>query len=109
MYIVEQFARFAVDYRKQPITPDVAHHTKRAIIDWFAALLPGAVLPPATLYETALAEEPGHGKARLALGTVTTTRTAALINGSAAHTAEVFARTLAEEPAAEAQFHLRSR
>ena len=79
MHIVEQFARFAVDYRRQPIAPDVAHHTKRAIIDWFAALLPGAVLPPATSLETALAEELGHGKARLALGGVATTRAAALI------------------------------
>ena len=89
MYIVEQFARFGVDYRREAIAPDVAHHSKRAIVDWFAALLPGAVLPPATSLETALAEELGHGHARLALGGIATIRTAALINGTAAHTAEV--------------------
>src|SRR3954447_696768 len=89
MYIVERFAEFAVASRKQAIAPEVLHHAKRAVIDWYAALLPGAVLPPATLLEAALAEELGRGSARLALGTPATTRAAALINGSAAHTVEV--------------------
>jgi 2-methylcitrate dehydratase PrpD len=89
MHIVEQFARFAVDYRAQAITPEVLHHAKRAVIDWYAALLPGAVLPPATLLEKAFADELGHGQARLALGKPATTRLAALINGTASHTAEV--------------------
>ena len=89
MYVVETFAQWAVAYRQQAITPEVAHHAKRAIIDWTAALYPGAVLAPATMFETALAEELGHGKARLALGQPATTRAAAFINGSAAHTAEV--------------------
>lgn len=89
MHIVEQFARYAVDYRTQPITQDVLHHAKRAVIDWYAALFPGAVLPPATLLEKAYAEELGNGRARLALGAPATTRLAALINGTASHTAEV--------------------
>jgi 2-methylcitrate dehydratase PrpD len=89
MYIVERFAEFAVASRKQAIAPEVLHHAKRAVIDWYAALLPGAVLPPATLLEAALAEELGRGSARLALGTPATIRAAALINGTAAHTAEV--------------------
>ena len=89
MHIVEQFAHWAVTTRNQPMSPDVAHHTKRAIVDWFAALWPGAVIAPATMFEVALADELGHGKARLALGGLATTRVAAFINGSAAHTAEV--------------------
>ncbi len=89
IYVVEQFAHWATAYRAQAITPEVAHHTKRAMVDWFAALWPGAVLPPATLFEKSLAEELGHGSARLALGQRATTRTAGFINGSAAHTAEV--------------------
>ena len=89
MHIVEHFAQFAVSYRSQALSPEVLHHTKRAVIDWYAALLPGAVLPPATLLEIACAEELGHGSARLALGQPATTRIAALINGTAAHTAEV--------------------
>lgn len=89
MHIVEQFSHWAVSYRNQPMAPDVMHHTKRAIVDWFAALYPGAVVAPATMFEAALAEELDHGHARLALGRRATTRAAAFINGSAAHTAEV--------------------
>jgi 2-methylcitrate dehydratase PrpD len=65
------------------------HHAKRALVDWHAAVFPGAVLPPATLLERALGDELGHGAARLALGRHASPRAAALINGTAAHTAEV--------------------
>ncbi|HUK05385.1 MAG TPA: MmgE/PrpD family protein, partial [Burkholderiales bacterium] len=64
-------------------------HAKRAVIDWYAALLPGAVVAPATLLEAALKEELDAGKAKLALGRSATVRAAALINGAAAHTVEV--------------------
>ena len=75
MHIVERFAAWAADWRSQPISEEVAHHARRAVIDWHAALLPGAVVPPATLLKKALhADDP---------------RTVALINGSAAHTVEV--------------------
>jgi 2-methylcitrate dehydratase PrpD len=89
MYVVERFARWAEDYRKVPLAPEVVHHAKRAVIDWYAALIPGAVVDPARALETALAEELDQGKARLALGRKATIRAAALINGSAAHTVEV--------------------
>ena len=87
--VVEHFAAFAESYRKRPIEPQVLHHAKRAVIDWHAALFPGSVTPPATLLERALAEEIGHGGARLADGRPAGVRAAALINGAAAHTAEV--------------------
>jgi 2-methylcitrate dehydratase PrpD len=67
----------------------VLHHAKRAVIDWYAALLPGAVVPPATALERALADELDRGAARLALGRPATVRAAAIINGAAAHTVEV--------------------
>jgi 2-methylcitrate dehydratase PrpD len=89
MYVVEQFAEFAVSQRGVALTPDLAHHAKRAVLDWYAALYAGAVLPPATLLERALSDELGHGRARLALGGAATVRAAALINGTASHTAEV--------------------
>ncbi len=89
MYVVERCAQFADDYRGRPIAPEVLHHAKRAVIDWHAALLPGAVVPPATALERALAGELDHGEARLALGKRATVRAAALINGAAAHTLEV--------------------
>src|SRR5258705_13595532 len=75
MHVVERFAAWAAGWRSQPISKDVAHHARRAVIDWHAALLPGAVVPPATLLKKALrADDP---------------RTVALINGTAAHTVEV--------------------
>ncbi len=89
MYVVEKFAHYALDSRKRQIPADALHHAKRAVIDWYAALLPGAVVAPATLLEKALAEDLDRGGARLALGRKASTRTAALINGAAAHTVEV--------------------
>jgi 2-methylcitrate dehydratase PrpD len=89
MSIVERYAGFAQSFRAQPLPPQVLHHAKRAVIDWYAALLPGAAVPPATLLVRALAEEIGRGESRLALGQCATVRAAALINGAAAHTVEV--------------------
>lgn len=88
MHLVERFARFAEDARREPLPREALHHAKRALIDWYAALLPGAIVPPATALERAFAEELDRGEARLALGRRATARLAALINGAAAHTAE---------------------
>lgn len=87
--VVERFAAFAESFRTKPISPEVMRHAKRAVIDWHAALFPGAAMAPATLLERALAQELDQGGARLALGRRATLRAAALINGAAAHTAEV--------------------
>jgi 2-methylcitrate dehydratase PrpD len=89
MYTVERFARFAVAYRAAPMSAEVIHHARRAVIDWHAAALPGAVQAPATSLEKALADEIGHGNARLVLGTPATVRAAVLINGTASHIVEV--------------------
>lgn len=89
MTVAQTFASFATALRHAPIDPEVVHHAKRAIVDWYAALLPGAIEPPPTLLERALKEDLDRGGARLALGRAATVRTAALINGTAAHTVEV--------------------
>ncbi len=89
MYVVEKFAAWAEGTRAQPIPAEALHHAKRAVIDWYAALIPGAVVAPATLLEKALAEDLDRGSAQLALGRPASMRAAALINGSAAHTVEV--------------------
>ena len=89
MHVVEKFAAWATQNRALPIEPEVLHHAKRAVIDWYAALLPGAAVAPATLYEKALAEELDTGGARLATGRKATVRAAAFINGIASHTLEV--------------------
>ena len=89
MYISEQLGQFGSQFHRAQVAPEVLHHAKRAIVDWYAALVPGSVMEPTPLLEQAYADDLGRGKARLALGRMATTRTAALINGTAAHTAEV--------------------
>jgi 2-methylcitrate dehydratase PrpD len=89
MFVVERCAGFVEQMRDAPLAPAVVHHAKRAVIDWMAAALPGAIVPPATALEAALGEELDHGAARLFLGRPATVRAAALINGTAAHTMEL--------------------
>ncbi|HET7364179.1 MAG TPA: MmgE/PrpD family protein [Burkholderiales bacterium] len=75
MHVVERYAQWAAGWRSSPIPAEVAHHARRAVIDWHAALYPGTVVPPATLLKKAIAASDA--------------RTLALINGTAAHTVEV--------------------
>jgi len=89
MHLVERFADWAVSYRNTSLENSVKHHARRAVIDWHAALYPGAVVAPATLLEKAFRAELDKGDAQLALGRRATPRIAALINGTAAHTVEV--------------------
>lgn len=89
MTVAEDFARFGAGFGKQRVAPDVLHHAKRAVVDWYAALLPGAVAAPATMLEKALADELDQGRCILALGRKASARAAALINGTAAHSMEV--------------------
>ena len=86
--LLEQIADYAIREQDASLPPDVVHHAKRAVIDWFAALLPGSVVTPATLLEKALAEDLDRGHARLASGRCATLRAAALINGAASHAVE---------------------
>ena len=77
MHLVERFADWAVGFRNTPLSKDVLHHARRAVIDWHAALHPGMVVPPVTLLQKAFAcESPSP-------------RLKALIEGTAAHTVEV--------------------
>ena len=89
MHVVERFASWAVEARNAPFPAEVLHHARRAVIDWHAAVYPGAVVAPATLLEKSRAEELDRGEASLALGRKATVRAAAFINGAAAHTVEV--------------------
>ena len=86
--LVEQFAEYAIKERTSKLSADVLHHAKRAVIDWYAAFLPGSLVEPAILLEQAFAEDLDHGGARLASGRRATLRAAALINGAASHSVE---------------------
>src|SRR5690349_10907403 len=79
MHVVERFADWAVQWRSRAIPPEVAHHARRALVDWHAALYPGAVVAPATMLKKAFGDEFERGYPRAL----------ALVNGAAAHTVEV--------------------
>lgn len=82
-------AEHAASWRTAPLSSDVEHAARRALIDWFAALLPGCRQPPATLMARALADERGSGRAVSYVdGARTGLRHAALINGTASHIVE---------------------
>ena len=86
--LLQQIADYAVNEQTSRLPSEVIHHAKRAVIDWYAALLPGSRVAPAVLLEQALAEELDRGRARLASGRRATLRAAALINGAASHSVE---------------------
>ncbi|MCX8133592.1 MAG: MmgE/PrpD family protein [Roseococcus sp.] len=82
-------AEHAASWRSAPLPPEVEHAARRALIDWFAALLPGCRLPPATLMARALREARGLGEAVCYVdGAKGALRHAALLNGTASHTVE---------------------
>ena len=87
--LVQDLARYADRERTARLPEEVVHHAKRAVLDWFAALLPGTSEKPATLLVEAFADELGRGKAQVyGTGRTAPLRTAALINGTASHIVE---------------------
>src|SRR5205809_1601611 len=93
--VVERFAGFAEGYRGQALAPQVLHQAKRAVIDWYAALLPGGVVPPALLPDRAPAralDPDQHGNAApLALGKRASVPSPALTNGAPPRTVHAYA------------------
>jgi len=86
--LLEKIADYAIRERSSKLPQEVIHHAKRAVIDWYASLLPGSRVAPAVQLEQALADELDRGRARLASGRRATLRAAALINGAASHAVE---------------------
>ncbi|WP_426959339.1 MmgE/PrpD family protein [Muricoccus radiodurans] len=82
-------ADHAASWRDRALPPDVAHHARRALVDWFASLLPGCTQAPGTLLAAALGGERGDAGAICYVdGLPSGIRHAALINGTASHTVE---------------------
>ncbi len=87
--ILQNAADFVAAVRRVSVPEAALHAARRCVVDWFAATVPGGVMPPATLLAEAFAEDLDHGNASLVpSGRRTTARTAALINGVASHTVE---------------------
>jgi 2-methylcitrate dehydratase PrpD len=87
---LRSFAAFALDQRRRGLPADVEHAANRAVVDWFSATVAGAEMEPATILRATLLEEHGNGTCSLVPGGErTSARTAALINATASHTAEL--------------------
>ena len=85
-----ELGAYAIDLGERSLPNEVIHSAKRCFVDGMAAIISGAVNPPATLMIEALVEELDHGGAQIIpSGRRAPVRTAALINGAAAHTMEV--------------------
>ena len=62
--VMRKYADYAVAEQTAPLSDEVRHAAKRAIIDFFSALLPGGVVAPATMmgssYRPELPPRPGR-------------------------------------------------
>lgn len=89
MHPTQVLARYAVAQARRPLPLEVTHHARRAVIDWYASLYPGLDTPALQVLERALRDDLDRGPCTLALGRRATMRAAALLQGTAAHAAEV--------------------
>jgi len=87
--IASRFAQYIVSEYDNEFNDEILHGAKRCLVDWFATTVPGGVRAPATLLAAALEDEMPAGHSELVPGGATADmRSAALINGAAAHTVE---------------------
>lgn len=87
--ILRDLSEYAIGFRRREIPADAVHAAARCVVDWMAATVPGGVRAPATLLAEALAAESDRAAAVLIpSGRRAAPRTAALVNGCAAHTIE---------------------
>ena len=103
--LAETLGGFAASMSTVRLGDDARHHAGRAIIDWFGCALAGGALPPTSNMRRALGGDvqsppllgsPPHASVASGVGTAllypdgatATPRTAALLNGTAAHTVE---------------------
>ena len=92
MFATEKLARWAGAFEQQDLSDDVVRHAQRALIDWYASLYPGLSTPAVATLLNVFAEDIDRGQARILTTDgerAATTRTAALIHGTAAHAAEL--------------------
>lgn len=88
---IELLARFAAGFVQADLPAPVAAAAQRALVDWHAAVYPGLAMEATRVLQAVLADDLGHGPARLLGpgGQAATVRAAALLHGTAAHAAEL--------------------
>lgn len=83
-------AGYLVRTRNSELGQEVEHAAVRAVADWFAAVYAGGRMPAPRVLADALLDDTDTGPSRLvAAGRRVPCRIAALLNGTAAHTAEL--------------------
>ncbi|GAA1169660.1 MmgE/PrpD family protein [Pseudonocardia alaniniphila] len=88
--VLRRFAEFAVGQRSAGLDAAVRHAATRAVVDWFSATIAGSDMQPASILRSALLDEKESGPCHLVPGGPrASARTAALINATASHTAEL--------------------
>ena len=87
--VLRRFAAFAIEQRTAGLHADVRRASNRAIVDWYAATVAGAPMEPAAILRTALLDDERGSCTLVPGGERTSARTAALINATASHTAEL--------------------
>jgi 2-methylcitrate dehydratase PrpD len=84
-----ELARHAETWQYRELPPQLVHDTRRAVLDWFAAMLPGCAEEPSLALARALSSAQGAGNAVCYVtGQRGSARHAALLNGTASHTVE---------------------
>ena len=88
--VAAALADYMVRTRDSELGQEVEHAAVRAVADWFAAVYAGGRMPAPRVLADALLDETDTGPSRLvAAGRRVPCRVAALLNGTAAHTAEL--------------------
>ena len=89
MVLIEKIADYIVQEQTRTLPPRTIHHAKRAVIDWFAAMYPGAVQDPNPMLRAAFLDsgDPQHAII-FPTGDHSTVKIAAFLNGASAHTSE---------------------
>lgn len=87
--VLQILSDYGARQAREPLDAEVAHHAKRALIDWLASHYPGTREPLAAALLRAHADELGVGRSRLpGMGARSFAATAAWINGSVSHYVE---------------------
>ncbi|MGE0802951.1 MAG: MmgE/PrpD family protein [Lautropia sp.] len=89
MLATEILAGGAAALQQAALPAAVIHHAKRAVIDWYASVYPGLDCAVVGLLQEVVAENLDLGDATIVGGRRATARAAALVNGTAAHAAEI--------------------
>lgn len=89
MYVSQILAQYSSKLMQLEHDEHVMHHAKRALIDWYSSLIAGCRMLVTQSAKASVAENLDRGYSQLASGRVATVSSAALINATASHAAEV--------------------